>query len=190
MQNNYNHLVNEIIKNLDWDMVLGVHRMFKKGVGCEPMIIPGVKRISDPEVVTIKDLKNELRSIIKHTIAKGSGELNYGLWYISWYNSEDERFLDYPDDSEEYEDGEDENDMEDYQSWFPTKLQVVLAPQKMAIVDATPPSSVLNSSSIQTIPVALENMLEDAIKKEDYELANKLKAVISHQDKNKKTGDK
>jgi protein-arginine kinase activator protein McsA len=40
--------------------------------------------------------------------------------------------------------------------------------------------------SVQSAPVTLENMLEDAIKKEDYELANKLKDVIAYQDKNKK----
>lgn len=189
MKNNYNHLVNEIIKNLDWEMILGVHKMFKKGVGCEPMIIPGVKRISDPELVTVKDLKNELKSIIKFTISKGSGELNYGLWYISWYNSEDERYLDFPEEDEEGYD-EREEEMEEFESWFPTKLQVVLAPQKMAVIDATPPSAYSKDPEVQSIPVALENMLEEAIKKEDYELANKLKAVISHQDKNKKSGDK
>lgn len=186
MQNNYNHLVNEVMKNLDWDMVLGVHKMFKKGVGCEPMIIPGVKRVADPELVTIKDLKNELKLLLKSMIERGSGEMNYGLWYISWYNNEDEQFLDFSDE----EDFEDEEGMENYQTWFPTKLQVVLAPQKMAVVDARPPSSVPSPQSVQSIPVALENMLEEAIKKEDYELANKVKAVIAHQDKIKKTGDK
>jgi hypothetical protein len=33
-------------------------------------------------------------------------------------------------------------------------------------------------------------MLEEAIKKEDYELANKVKAVIAHQEKSKKPEDK
>lgn len=186
MQNNYNHLVNEVLRNLDWDMVLGVHKMFKKGVGCEPMIIPGVKRIPDTELVTIKDLKNELKLLMKSIIDKGSGEMNYGLWYVSWYNNEDEQFLDFSDE----ENAQDEEDMEDYQTWFPTKLQVVLAPQRMAVVDNRPPSSISSGQEVQVIPVALENMLEDAIKKEDYELANKVKAVIAHQDKTKKPGDK
>lgn len=173
------------MKNLDWDMVLGVHKMFKKGVGCEPMIIPGVKRIPDPELLTIKDLKNELKLLLKSLIEKGSGEMNYGLWYISWYNNEDEQFLDFSD-----EDEIDEEEMENYQTWFPTKLQVVLAPQRMAVVDSRPPSNIPSGQGVQTIPVALDNMLEEAIKKEDYELANKVKAVIAHQEKSKKPEDK
>jgi hypothetical protein len=181
MQNSYNHLINEVLKNLDWDMVLGVHRMFKKGVGCEPHVIPGVKRIDDPEKITVKDLKNELKNVLKFIISRGSGEFNYGLWYVSWYDNDDDSYFEF----EEEEEFDEENP--DLQSWFPTKLQVVLAPQKMAVVDLSPPS--YHTPNVQTSPVALEKMLDDAIKKEDYELANKLKEVIAHQEKEKKTDE-
>jgi hypothetical protein len=182
MRNDYNHLINEVMKSLDWEMILGVHKMFKKGIGCEPLIIPGVKRKPNPEEITVKDLKNELKLLIQFVIEKGSGEINYGLWYVSWYNNEDERYIDYPEDEE---DELTEEELSEFQPWFPTKLQVVLAPQRIAVMDSATPLSE-SVPSVQSAPVTLENMLEDAIKKEDYELANKLKDVIAYQDKNKK----
>lgn len=183
MQNDFSHMINAVMKNLDWEMVLGVHKMFNKGVGCEPMIIPGVKRKPYSEELTIKDLKHELKSLLKMVISKGSSEVNYGLWIISWYNSEDEKYIEFED-----EEGEFEEDGIEFQPWFPTKLSVVLAPQIINVVENV--QYVEDTTQPEQTPENLEHMLAEAIKKEDYELANKLKDVISHKSKTKNKEDK
>ena len=184
MAHKYTHLVNGVIKNLDWDSILLVHKSFNKGVGCEATIIPGVKRKPYSEELTIKDIKQELRAVLNFVIERGSGELNYGLWLINWYNADEEEFMDLGDD--DFED--DENDQEehdefnDVETWFPTKLQVILSPQRISIMDY---SSERFEVDMNPNFKSLDIMLEEAIGNEDYELANKLKAVISHKSKDK-----
>ncbi len=173
------------MRNLDWDMILGVYKMFNKGVGCESMIIPGVKRKPNADDLTVKDIKHELKSLIKLVMTKGSGEINYGLWIINWYNSDEEGMIEFLDEENEEFDEQDEEI--EFEPWFPTKLQVILAPQIISVIENM--QAIEETTHIPST-TSLDNMLEEAIKKEDYELANKLKAVISHKTKNKNKEDK
>lgn len=192
MKKEHKKLLDQLMKSLDWDSILEVHKAFKIGVGEGTIAIPKIKRKPFSENLKIEDLKNEFRSIVKYTIDKDMGEVQYGAWMIYW--TSDEWTFDgnihiniEGDDIEEMDEEEIEEIkaevLEDINRFGEATLEVIFAPQRMLI----------SSGPIERVPAELgddaltmgdlEYLLEEAVLKEDYEAASKIKEIIEKKSK-------
>lgn len=175
MKTEHSKLMDKIIQNLDWDSILAVHKVFKRGVGEGNEVIPGLKRKVYSESLSKTDLKNELKTLIKYMVSNHIPQISYGHWIIYWINDEwDVDFSEEEDDEEELEDVE-------YSFIMEPQLEVIYSPQRITLKGE---ASVSESDRREF--VNLEDMLEKAIKNEDYELATKIRDLIKNQNKEKK----
>ncbi len=174
MKAEHSKLMDKVIQNLDWDSILAVHKVFKMGVGEGNEIIPGLKRKPFSDSLTKNDLKNELKSLIKHAIENHVPQISYGHWIIYWVSEEWD--VDFTEDI-------DEEDLEEEGLAFlmDPQLEVIYSPQRINLR-----GEFSNPEGEKKEYVNLEDMLEKAIKNEDYELATKIKDLIKNQNKEKK----
>lgn len=177
-----NKLVEKVIASLDWDSIYEVSKCFKHGIGEGTSAIPGVRRKSFSDGITKTDLKNELKCLLKYIIENDVAELAHGYWLIVWNNAEwsEEHINDIKKRlEEEASEGEkfniiwDEFEME-------STLEVIYSPQRVCVVENSKKDRIESEDSDK---IKLENMLEKALKNEQYELASKLKEVLSFQNK-------
>lgn len=180
MKENHRKLLNYIINSLDWKSILKVHQSFNYGVGLGNFAIPGLRRMEPGTVTAIKELKHELRSVIKYVINNDIPSIQYGHWHIFWTN-EDWDYL-YLDD-EDYEDEDDEyarNDRDEYtEIEIKARLEVLYCPQRIMLVDPTKEER--EEKDINEISNNLEHLkidLEKALSKENYERAEILRKAI------------
>ncbi len=167
-------MLDRVIQNLDWESILAVHRVFKMGVGEANVIIPGLKRKPFSESLSKTDLKNELKTLIKHAIENHIPQITYGHWIIYWVSDEW--------DSDFSEDADDE-ELEDEEFYFvmEPQLEVIYSPQRINLR-----GEITNPQESPKEFVNLEDMLEKAIRNEDYELATKIRDLIKNQNKEKR----
>jgi hypothetical protein len=172
-------IVDKIISGMNWDSILQVNRFFNLGTGEGIDIIPGIKRKPFSDKLTKNDLKNELKTLIKHVLDNNIAEFSYGPWLIFWMDSNWVSFQ--LDDSQDY-DEEDEGGNEesnDIQLSIDSTLEVIYSPQRMFI--SFPPDKESEENREMTDIAHLEIMLEKALKSEKYELASKIKDLITLQ---------
>jgi len=172
MHKDFQKLIDKLIQSLDWDSIFTIHQAFKFGVGEGSEVIPGLKRKVFSENLSKNDIKNELKTLLKFVIENDLNKMVYGQWMIFWFNQE-------WDIDQELEMGEDIDEDEEMEIEFyitESRIEVIYAPQRICLtVDA-------NSGQL---PVAaqsdystLQSMLEKALAKEDYELAQKLQEIL------------
>ena len=171
MRKEYSKLVDKIIKSLDWDSIFDVYKAFKMGVGEDSTVIPGIKRKSFGDSFTRDDIKNELKVFLKHVIEGDMSDIIYGPWIINWTNGDWEL-----EDAEEEEE-EVENEFSDIVN---SRLEVIFAPQRIAMVVNSIKEEYLETESDV---VKIEIMLKKALQNEDYELASKFRDILKYQNK-------
>ena len=175
MKAEHSKLMDKVLQSLDWNSILEVYKVFKMGVGGGNEVIPGLKRKPFSEDLDKNDIKNELKTLIKHAIKNHITQLSYGHWIIYWVSDEWE--LDSEFDDEIDEDEMDEME-EDFVFVLEPQLEVIYSPQRISIKgEITPSASKPNEN------VNLEEMLEKSLKNEDYELATKIRDLIKAQNK-------
>jgi hypothetical protein len=178
MKKEHTKLVDKVIQSLDWDSIYEINKVLGVGVGMGSEVIPGIKKKPFSESLTKTDFRSELKALIKHAIKNHIPQMNYGNWIIYWVSDEWDIDLHYP---EEMDDDEiDEEDEDDIIFRLEPQLEIIFAPQRISLVGEI--SEVIEE---QGGTVSLEEMLEKAIQKEDYELASKIRDLIS-QNKEKK----
>lgn len=174
MKAEHSKLMDKVVQNLDWDSILAVHKVFKMGVGEGNEIIPGLKRKPYSESLSKTDLKNELKTLIKHAIGNHVPQISYGHWIIYWVS--DEWDVDFDEEI-----GEEELDDEEFAFVMEPQLEVIYSPQRINLRgEFSAPEGDKKEY------VNLEDMLEKAIKNEEYELATKIRDLIKNQNKEKK----
>lgn len=179
-----NKLIDKVVASLDWDSIFEVSKCFKHGIGEGTSAIPGVKRKPFSDGITKADLKNELKSLLKYIIENDISDLAHGYWIITWNNAEwsEEHINDIKrriEEEAETEDGEKFNLIwEEFE--MESTLEVIYSPQRICVVENTKKDS---SSEVneEGDTATLENMLEKALQNEQYELASKIKDVLSLQ---------
>lgn len=172
MNKDFQKLIDKLVQSLDWDSIFLIHGAFKFGVGEGSEVIPGLKRKIYSENLTKTDIKNELKILLKFVIANDLNKMVYGQWMISWFNQEWE-ILEKQEMIEEM--GEDE-DIEIEVFSRESRMEVIYSPQRICLtVD-------INSGQVpvakQSDYSALQNMLDKALAKEEYELAQKLQEIL------------
>lgn len=175
MKAEHSKLMDKVLQSLDWSSILEVYKVFKMGVGSGNEIIPGLKRKPFSEDLNKNDIKNELKTLIKHAIKNHIPQLTYGHWIIYWVSDEwelDSEFDD-PMDEEEREEMD-----EDFIFVLEPHLEVIYCPQRISIKGEITPSEQQPSENVN-----LEEMLEKSLKNEDYELATKIRDLIKAQNK-------
>jgi hypothetical protein len=187
MKKEHKKLLDQIIKGLDWDSILEVHKAFKIGVGGGSIAIPRLKRKPFSEDLKIEDLKNELKSIVKYMIDKDIAEVQYGSWIIYWTSDEwlFDTNIDINIEGEDLEDMDEEEIeeikaevLEDINRFGEATLEVMFAPQRM-VISSGPIERVLTELEDDDLTMGeLEYLLEEAVSKEDYEEASKIKEII------------
>jgi hypothetical protein len=170
MSKKYNKLVDKVIQGLDWDSILEVHRVFKMGVGIDNDVIPGIKRKPFTDSLTKSDLKSELRALIRHAIENQIPQLSYGPWIIYWV-SEEWDFDFYPEEGDESD--EDPEPIE-FSILIESHLEVIYSPQRISVSQQISDPET-NSEGNE---ISLEEMLEQALEREDYETATKIRDLI------------
>lgn len=170
-----NKLIEKIVSSLDWESILEVNRCFKIGVGEGTSVIPGIKRKSFSDSLTKNDIKAELKILLNHVIDNDIAELFYGPWMIFWMNSEWTEFQLELDNDDIYSSDEPDSDI---QFSSDSSLEVIYSPQRIHVVGNFGQS---NPSQEESDVTKLETMLKKAIDQENYELATKIKEVISIQ---------
>jgi hypothetical protein len=172
MNKDFQKLIDKLVQSLDWDSIYTIHKAFKFGVGEGSEVIPGLKRKVFSEILSKNDVKNELKTLLKFVIENDLNKMVYGQWMIFWINQE----WDLLDEEEmRQEMGEDE-DIEIEFVTAESRLEVIYAPQRICLtVD-------INSGQVPTATKsdysALQSMLDKALAKEDYELAQKLQEIL------------
>lgn len=181
MKENHRKLLNSVIRSIDWKSILKVHQSFNHGIGLGNFAIPGLKRKEPGSIITIKELKHELRSIIKYIIANDIPSIQYGYWHIFWTN-EDWDYLYLDDYDEDYEDEDDEdarNDLNEYpEIEIKARLEVLYCPQRILLLD---PSKIEEYKEIGGISNNIKQLkidLDKAIEIEDYERAEEIRKAI------------
>jgi len=178
MKKEHSKLMEKVIQSLDWNSIYEINKVLGIGTGMGSEVIPGIKKKPFGDSLSKSDFKSELKALIKHAIKNHIPQMNYGNWIIYWVSDEWDIDLHYPDEM-------DDEDMEDEEEdgtvfYMEPQLEIIFAPQRISLVGEI--SEVLEE---QNGSVNLEEMLEKAIQKEDYELASKIRDLIS-QNKEKK----
>jgi hypothetical protein len=153
-------LMEEALDSFEWDKIYEVYKVFGYGVGEGSENIPGLKRIPASKI-TQDDVRKELELIIRVSIDEDIPEFNYGNWTLYWINSTWNFEI------------EDENgdplDSIDVDS----QLEVHFIPVRAWVIDKSE-KNLDTKINIEKI----EELLEDAIANENYELAIKLREQI------------
>jgi hypothetical protein len=167
MEKGIQKIVDKLVQNLDWDSILMIHKAFKHGIGQGSEVIPGLKRKNYDQNLGVKDLKHELKTILKYVVENDYQSFTYGNWIVSWYNQEWNQDTIIETLSQEDEEIEFEVELPN------TKLEVIYAPQRICISMDTgvTPSGV---SDLDT----LKSMLENALAEENYEMAQKIQDIL------------
>jgi hypothetical protein len=167
MEKGIQKIVDKLVQNLDWDSILMIHKAFKHGIGQGSEVIPGLKRKNYDQNLGVKDLKHELKTILKYVVENDYQSFTYGNWIVSWYNQEWNQDTIIETLSQEEEEIEFEVELPN------TKLEVIYAPQRICISMDTgvTPSGV---SDLDT----LKAMLENALAEENYEMAQKIQDIL------------
>jgi hypothetical protein len=167
MEKGIQKIVDKLVQNLDWDSILMIHKAFKHGIGQGSEVIPGLKRKNYDQNLGVKDLKHELKTILKYVVENDYQSFTYGNWIVSWYNQEWNQDTIIETLSQEDEEIEFEVELPN------TKLEVIYAPQRICISMDTgvTPSGV---SDLDT----LKAMLENALAEENYEMAQKIQDIL------------
>jgi hypothetical protein len=167
MEKGIQKIVDKLVQSLDWDSILMIHKAFKHGIGQGSEVIPGLKRKNYDQNLGVKDLKHELKTILKYVVENDYQSFTYGNWIVSWYNQEWNQDTIIETLSQEDEEIEFEVELPN------TKLEVIYAPQRICISMDTgvTPSGV---SDLDT----LKAMLENALAEENYEMAQKIQDIL------------
>lgn len=174
MRKEHSKLIDQVVKNLDWDCILEVYKAFKMGVGEGSTVIPGIKRKPFGDSLKKEDIRNELKVILKHVVTGDISELSYGPWIISWMNGDWEFEEIDETEGEEYADEED-------LSLVNSRLEVILAPQRIAMIVNSVKSEEFYEGESDSLKI--EIMLQKALQSEDYELASKFRDILKYQNK-------
>ena len=100
MKAEHSKLMDKVLQSLDWNSILEVYKVFKMGVGGGNEVIPGLKRKPFSEDLDKNDIKNELKTLIKHAIKNHIPQLSYGHWIIYWVSDEWELDSEFDDEIE------------------------------------------------------------------------------------------
>jgi hypothetical protein len=169
MRKDFQKLIDTTISSLDWDSIYQVHKVFKFGVGEGSEVIPGIKRKIYSESLTKNDIKNELKSLIKFAIENDVSKLAYGQWMIFWFNQEWGN-IEIDQDQELDESDSPEEEIANFDS----RLEVIYSPQRICLTVNAAPSQISENPGYKI----LSDMMESALKKENYELAKKIKDIL------------
>jgi len=150
MNTNYEKLIQEVVKSLNWQRIKYFHHVF--GIKWQFQEKEGYVEERFP---TIADLKEELRTLLKFIIAKNVPVLDYGNWIILWTNEETAR----------------DRGIEG------ARLEAIFSLEDSMAIDS-------HSEEIEAIDTIKQKM-EEAISKEDYENAAKLRDKMNRLTKNK-----
>jgi hypothetical protein len=175
MSKDFQKLLDKLIQSLDWDSILTVHKSFKIGVGEGSEVIPGLKRKPFSETLSKNDIKNELKILCKFVIENDVSKFLYGPWMIFWVNQNWE-ILDLNEMLEEM--AEEDMDEEETESiGQESRLEVIYAPQRISLtIDLGSDQNI--GMSTNSDHSTLQKMLDKALAKEDYELAQKLQDIL------------
>jgi hypothetical protein len=167
MEKGIQKIVDKLVQSLDWNSILMIHKAFKHGIGQGSEVIPGLKRKNYDQNLEVKDLKHELKTILKYVVVNDYQSFTYGNWIVSWYNQEWNQDTIIETLSQEDEEIEFEVELPN------TRLEVIYAPQRICISMDTgvTPSGV---SDLDT----LKAMLENALAEENYEMAQKIQDIL------------
>lgn len=178
MKKEHSKLMEKVLQSLDWETILEINKVLKVGTGMGSEIFPGVKKKNFSEDLTKNDFKSELRALIKYAIENHVPQVSYGNWIIYWVSDDWDVEVTYPPEM-----GEDSiEDIQNDDTFFvmEPQLEVIYSPQRISLK-----GEISDPISEGKDYVNLEEMLEKAIKNEDYELATKIRDLIS-QNKEKK----
>ena len=77
MEKGIQKIVDKLVQSLDWDSILLIHQAFKHGIGQGSEVIPGLKRKNYDQNLGIKDLKHELKTILKYVVENDYQSFTY-----------------------------------------------------------------------------------------------------------------
>jgi hypothetical protein len=83
MKANYEKMIQEVVKSINWNRIKYFHQVFKIKWQFEEKDGHITERFP-----TIAELKEELRALLKFAISKNTKSLDYGNWLIFWTDEE------------------------------------------------------------------------------------------------------
>ena len=172
MKKEHSKLMEKVLQSLDWDTILEINKVLKVGTGTGSEIFPGLKKKNFSEDLTKNDFKAELRALLKHVIENHIPQISYGNWIIYWISDDWDVEITYPQEMDD-DAIEDIGDDETFFAMEP-QLEVIYSPQRITLK-----GEISDPTSEGKEYVNLEEMLEKAVKNEDYELATKIRDLIS-----------
>jgi len=158
---NFERMINEVIENLDWRMILGFYEKLDLTWYGKDL---SKKNRLEKRNPTIEELKNELKTICRFVVQKGVTDYVYDHWTIIYIDPND-----YEDD--EY-----------FKDDFGAQLEVIFSPTRSLsfenMVEYPGEEEEENVSQIEMEMVILEDLLNKSVAKEEYEAASKYRDKI------------
>ena len=148
MKNNHEKMIQEVVKNINWNRIKYFHQVFGIKWQFEEKEGHIIERFP-----TISELKEELRSLLRFAINKNTKSLDYGNWLIFWTNEE----------------------AAEREGLVSARLEAIFSLEETFVID--------NSDNEDAVKI-LETKLQEAVIKEKYEEAAKLRDKINER-KNK-----
>jgi len=178
--------MDQAISHIGWDSILKIHEAFRLGIGASNIVIPGVKKKDFDSKITVKDLKSELRCIVRYMIENDIPYFHYSNWIVSWTSDLWDFNMEFGADIED-EDIDDDMIGDEFDIEFRPKLEIIYCPQRITLFgdysEERPEEGVIPQ---MTDDEKLEIMLKKALDSENYEQASKIRDLIKS--RNKKSG--
>ena len=167
--------IDKVLNTIDWDLILKFYKLVGRTIGSESTQIPGIKKISSSKL-TSEDIKDEVSCIVAHVVENDKAEFFYGPWDITWVNGEWEIEID-PNSM-----GEESEEEPLFMPILELTLEISFSPMFVSGKEMVVENYEEETGRVSTksdIKSDLEEELEKALSEENYELASKLRDVIS-----------
>ena len=176
-------LMERALDTINWDLVFKFYKLVGRTIGTESNQIPGIKKIEKGSKLAKENIREELSCLVSHVMENDISQFIYGPWEITWVNGEWEVEVegDLKDDDESGE----KSFVPICESFLEIHFSPVVVSVKDIVIENDSDRTESERSGISKKD--LERELEKAVDEENFELASRLRDVISiYKNKNSK----
>lgn len=173
------NLMTRVLDTINWDLIYKFYKLVDRKIGTETNQIPGIKKLEKGAKLAKENIREEVECLILYAMENDISNFVYGPWEITWVNGEWEVEID-PENNEnsDNEDGEDKYFLPIGESLLEIHFSpLVVSAKEMVIEESEEDESTEKNKRITRKD--LEKELEAAVSEENYELASRLRDLIS-----------
>ncbi len=173
-------LMERTLDTINWDLVFKFYKLVGRTIGTESNQIPGIKKIEKGDKLTKENIKDEILCLVTYVMENDISHFVYGPWDITWINGEWEVEIDPQNIDPESEEPENNEEEGIFMPIGESLLEIHFSPLVVSAKEiVTEQKDIINRDKDGISRKDLENELDKAVAEENYELASRLRDVIS-----------